>query len=129
MLQEQTKHLNVKQLFLRSVGTNYSTIFQWYQEHFRYYQVWDVWSFHSNSYVLRTDPQKRAAYDSGTDPEDRFGGMGSRSSGFSTSFRNGAQFEGELSPEDLFNMFFGGGGVNTFNSGFGGGPGSSPRLH
>jgi DnaJ family protein B protein 12 len=48
--------------------------------------------------------------------------MGSRTSGF--AFRNGAQFEGELSPEDLFNMFFGGGGVNAFNSGLGGGPGS-----
>jgi hypothetical protein len=30
-------------------------------------------------------------------------------------------FEGELSPEDLFNMFFGGGA--TFGGNFGGGPG------
>jgi len=68
------------------------------------------------------DPQKRAAFDSGTDPEDRFSGMGSRSGFSSTAFTNGAQFEGELSPEDLFNMFFGGGGANTFGSSFGGGP-------
>jgi len=55
--------------------------------------------------------------------------MGSRTSGFSTSFRNGAQFEGELSPEDLFNMFFGGGSVNSFNSGLGGGPGLLLHIH
>lgn len=75
-------------------------------------------------YTLRTDPQKRAAFDSGTDPEDRLGGMGSR--GFPTSFRNGASFNGELSPEDLFNMFFGGAGGNGFNSG---GPGLFRRIH
>jgi len=55
--------------------------------------------------------------------------MGSRTSGFSTSFRNGGQFEGELSPDDLFNMFFGGGGVNSFNSGLGGGPGLFLHIH
>ena len=57
------------------------------------------------------DPQKRAAYDSsGGDPDSRFSGMSSR--GFSSA---GPQFAGngfgeEISPEDLFNMFFGGGG-------------------
>jgi len=66
-----------------------------------------------------TDPQKRAIFDqSGSDPEDRTSG-----SGFSTSpFNRGGGFEGELSPEDLFNMFFGGGGGGTFGGGFGGGP-------
>lgn len=69
-----------------------------------------------------TDPQKRTVYDSGTDPDDRFSGMSSRPSGFPSSFGNG-RFEGELSPEDLFNMFFGGnGGVNAFGPDFGGGP-------
>jgi hypothetical protein len=98
---------------------------QWYQERFKYCQVWYIDDFNRNSFTFSADPQKRAAFDNGTDPEDRLGGMGSR--GFSTSFRNGAQFEGELSPEDLFNMFFGGGGANSFNSGFGGGPGLFPR--
>lgn len=47
--------------------------------------------------------------------------MSSRASGFPSSFGNG-RFDGELSPEELFNMFFGGNGVNTFRSDFGGGP-------
>lgn len=71
------------------------------------------------------DPQKRAIFDqSGSDPEDRSGGM--RPSGFSSSpfARGGGGFEGELSPEDLFNMFFGGGGGASFGGGFGGAPGS-----
>ncbi|EDR13989.1 uncharacterized protein LACBIDRAFT_152282, partial [Laccaria bicolor S238N-H82] len=71
----------------------------------------------SKAFQVLSDSQKRAIYDrSGSDPEDRSGGMRSRSSGFATSpFGNG---DGELSPEDLFNMFFGGGG----GGGFGGGP-------
>lgn len=77
-----------------------------------------------------SDPQKRAVYDrSGFDPEDRSGNMSSRASGFSAGpFSNGG-FEGELSPEDLFNMFFGGGGGGGgggfgpgFSGSFGGGP-------
>lgn len=37
----------------------------------------------------------------------------------------GARFEGEMSPEDLFNMFFGGGGGGGGFTSFGGGPGMS----
>ena len=61
----------------------------------------------------------RASYDrDGADPESRFG----RQPGFSTSsFGQGASFQGEMSPEELFNMFFGGGGMNGFQGGFGGG--------
>ncbi|KAJ3721233.1 hypothetical protein C8R42DRAFT_721957 [Lentinula raphanica] len=73
----------------------------------------------SKAFQVLSDPQKRRAYDaSGFDPEDRT----ARSSGFSSaSFNGGQAFEGEMSPEDLFNMFFGGGG-NAFGGGFGGGP-------
>jgi DnaJ family protein B protein 12 len=71
-------------------------------------------------FFFGSDSQKRAIYDrSGGDPESRFGGMSSSgpSSGFATSSFGSTGFEGELSPEDLFNMFFGGG------PGFGAGPG------
>lgn len=72
-----------------------------------------------------SDAEKRAAYDRyGSDPESRFGGMssaaGNGSAGFRRSPFGGATFEGELSPEDLFNMFFGGG------SGMGGSPFGGP---
>ncbi|KAG5338680.1 hypothetical protein C0989_006648 [Termitomyces sp. Mn162] len=82
----------------------------------------------SKAFQVLSDAQKRAVYDrSGDDPESRFGGMSSRSSGFSASPFGGGTFEGEISPEDLFNMFFGGGGGgggggNVFGTGFGGGP-------
>lgn len=79
--------------------------------------------------LLQLDPQKRAAYDQhGSDPESRFSGMSSAGHGppgFSGSSFGGSGFETEMSPEDLFNMFFGGGmGGGSFGGGsFGGGPG------
>ncbi|KII87321.1 hypothetical protein PLICRDRAFT_55288 [Plicaturopsis crispa FD-325 SS-3] len=75
----------------------------------------------SKAFQVLSDPQKRAAFDQhGSDPESRSSGMPSRSPGFATtSFGGGGGgFDGEVSPEDLFNMFFGGGGMN---GGFGGG--------
>ncbi|THV02466.1 DnaJ-domain-containing protein [Dendrothele bispora CBS 962.96] len=77
----------------------------------------------SKAFQVLSDPQKRAIFDrSGSDPEDRFGGMPSRSSGFQPGPFGGGGVDGELSPEDLFNMFFGGGGGAAFGGGFGGGP-------
>ncbi|KAL0953857.1 hypothetical protein HGRIS_005032 [Hohenbuehelia grisea] len=77
----------------------------------------------SKAFQVLSDPQKRAVFDrSGGDPESRFSGMSSGPS-FARG-GGGAAFEGELSPEDLFNMFFGGGmgpmGGAQFGGGFGG---------
>ncbi|KAI0705226.1 DnaJ-domain-containing protein [Cytidiella melzeri] len=73
----------------------------------------------SKAFQVLSDSQKRAAYDQhGSDPEQRGSGMPSfsrGSPGFAPGpFANG--FDGEISPEELFNMFFGGGGLG------GGGP-------
>ena len=69
----------------------------------------------SKAFQILSDADKRAAYDRhGSDPDSRFAGMST--SGFGGG--GGAPtFEGELSPEDLFNMFFGGGGFG--GGGFG----------
>ncbi|EJD07708.1 DnaJ-domain-containing protein [Fomitiporia mediterranea MF3/22] len=80
----------------------------------------------SKAFQIVSDEEKRAAYDRyGSDPESRFGGMSSAAGG-SPGFAGGpfgaGSFEGELSPEDLFNMFFGGGG------GMGGSPFGGPGV-
>ncbi|KAI0741605.1 hypothetical protein C8Q80DRAFT_1260177 [Daedaleopsis nitida] len=80
----------------------------------------------SKAFQVLSDPQKRAAYDqNGSDPESRFNGMSSSgpSPAFSRGgFGGGGGFEGEISPEELFNMFFGGGmnGGSFGGGGFGG---------
>ncbi|TDL23590.1 DnaJ-domain-containing protein [Rickenella mellea] len=78
----------------------------------------------SKAFQILSDPQKRAAFDQhGSDPDSRFSGMSSAASpGFATSGFGGGGFDGELSPEDLFNMFFGGGPMGGMQFG-GGGPG------
>ncbi|KAI0040961.1 DnaJ-domain-containing protein [Auriscalpium vulgare] len=76
----------------------------------------------SKAFQVLSDSDKRAVYDrSGADPESRSSGMSSAgpSARYATSPFGGG-FEGELSPEDLFNMFFGGGGGGGFGGGFGG---------
>ncbi|KAF8845043.1 DnaJ-domain-containing protein [Paxillus ammoniavirescens] len=82
----------------------------------------------SKAFQVLSDPQKRGAFDQhGSDPESRF--SGTSSSGFSPGFSSspfGGGFEGEMSPEDLFNMFFGGGGMAMNGGGFGGSPFGGP---
>lgn len=82
--------------------------------------------------MICRDPDKRSHFDRyGTDPDSRSSGAASASPfgpGFSARGPRGPGMRGqEVSPEDLFNMFFGGGGSSPFGGpGFGsgfGGPG------
>lgn len=86
----------------------------------------------SKAFQVLSDGDMRAAYDSNPthDPESRFGGGGggagpSMSRGFGGG-RPGFATEQEITPEDLFNMFFGGGG-GFGGGGFGGGPSECSR--
>ncbi len=69
----------------------------------------------SRAFQVLSDPDKKAKFDRfGGDPDNRFGG-GSTSaqspfSGFARSPGRGPMFEDEISPEEMFNRFFGGGG-------------------
>jgi DnaJ family protein B protein 12 len=84
----------------------------------------------SRAFQILSDPDKKAQYDRfGGDPDNRFSpGSASTASPFSGFARSpgggrGPMFEDEISPEELFNRFFGGG------MGMGGGPfGESPYV-
>ncbi|KAI9717692.1 MAG: hypothetical protein M1828_007095 [Chrysothrix sp. TS-e1954] len=87
----------------------------------------------SRAFQILSDPDKRTRYDThGGDPDNRFSSSGGPSNPFTASspFSNfassasrgarggGPMFEEEISPEELFRQFFGGGGMG---GGFGGG--------
>jgi DnaJ homolog subfamily B member 12 len=78
----------------------------------------------SRAFQILSDPEKKSRFDQfGGDPDNRFSSSGNGASaspfsGFSrsTGGRN-PMFDAEISPEDLFNQFFGGGmggGFTTF---------------
>ena len=75
----------------------------------------------SKAFQVLSDGDLRAAFDSNpnADPPQRNSGMSSRGGGggMHPGFANGG-FQGDINPEDLFNMFFGGGNMG---GGFGGG--------
>lgn len=80
----------------------------------------------SRAFQILSDPDKKSKFDKfGGDPDSRFGAGGPSSSPFS-GFSQGAaargggpMFEEEISPEEMFRQFFGGG---FGGGGFGGGP-------
>lgn len=88
----------------------------------------------SKAFQILSDPSKRAAFDRhGGDPEQR-GHASNAPAGFGMARAGGDFYGDEVSPEDLFNAFFGSGGFGhtTFGGpGFGGinfgGPGF--RVH
>jgi DnaJ family protein B protein 12 len=78
----------------------------------------------SKAYQILIDADKRRAFDvSGLDPDNRMAGQPSGPQ-FTAN-----QFEAEISPEDLFEMFFGGMGGGFRATSFSSGPGFHFRVH
>ncbi|BGP33033.1 Chaperone protein dnaJ [Rhodotorula toruloides] len=81
----------------------------------------------SKAFQVLSDSNKRAIYDqTGGDPDSRGGGGGGAGGGFArgpsaAGFQGGGFGGEEISPEDLFRMFFGQGGGGFGRSPFGGG--------
>lgn len=92
----------------------------------------------SKAFQVLSDSDKKAKYDKfGGDPDSRFGSAAASSgaspfSGFASQRgpRAGPMFEEEISPEELFRQFFGGGmGGGPFGGGPFGGGGFGKREH
>ena len=87
----------------------------------------------SRAFQILSDADKKAQFDRyGGDPDSRFGaGSASASSPFSGFARSpggragGQMFDDEISPDELFRQFFGGG----MGGGFGGPFGMNSSLH
>ncbi|SNX82596.1 related to HLJ1 - Co-chaperone for Hsp40p [Melanopsichium pennsylvanicum] len=83
----------------------------------------------SKAFSILTDADKRAAYDRyGGDPDNARSAAGAAAAGNAnpfggmrgTPFRGGGMYADEVDPNDLFNMFFGGGGMGMGGGQFGG---------
>lgn len=82
----------------------------------------------ARAFAVLSDSDKKAKYDRfGGDPDSRFQGASASSaspfSGGGATRRGpggGGMFDDEISPEDLFRQFFGGGGMGMGGGGFGG---------
>lgn len=86
----------------------------------------------SRAFQILSDSDKKSRYDKfGGDPDSRFPAPGAGPSGGGSPFSGfggggfprgqpagGAMFEEEISPEELFNRFFGGGGFAPMGGGF-----------
>lgn len=91
----------------------------------------EVFKMVSRAFGVLGDPDKRSKFDRfGGDPDSRFGGGAPQQSPFSGFANRGGQrapsgqaggnmWDGDISPEEMFNRFFGGGGGGF--GGFGGG--------
>lgn len=146
MLQAQTRPLNVRELSLLIIvvaGPTNPKI----ERDFTYKSSNTFNLVISRAFQVLSDTDKRAAFDRhGGDPDSRAGGATDVPRGFgggggpfgfapAGGGRGGPMFEGEISPEDLFNMFFGGmgPGATMFGEGAAGGfttfGGPGIRIH
>ncbi|KAF2262303.1 DnaJ-domain-containing protein [Lojkania enalia] len=83
----------------------------------------------SRAFQVLSDPDKKAKYDRfGGDPDNRFAGASSAGASPFSNFarasgtqRQGPMWEEEISPEEMFRQFFGGGMGGGFGGPFGGG--------
>lgn len=92
----------------------------------------------SRAFQILSDPDKKKKFDTfGGDPDSRFGSSSASSgaaagaspfSGFARRPTAGeSMFQEEISPEELFRQFFGGGLGGGFGGPFGGGPFGTSR--